>query len=62
MTGTKKRALHDIGAWLSAALEDPAVCSKMKEDIELFFEAFSEEFNEVFESTRIVEVDGRVWD
>lgn len=27
-----------IGAWLSAAMDDPAVCAEMKRDIETYFE------------------------
>lgn len=28
-----------VGAWLSAALDDPAVCEAMKEDIRAWFDA-----------------------
>lgn len=29
-----------LGAWLSAALDDPNVCDEMKADIRAWFEAF----------------------
>ena len=32
-----KQAIKKVGPWLSAALEDPAVCDKMKSDIKDFF-------------------------
>ena len=30
-------SIYNIGPWLSAALEDPAVCDEMKKDIAIFF-------------------------
>jgi hypothetical protein len=34
----KKQADYRIGAWLSAALEDPSTCQSMKDDINEWFE------------------------
>ena len=33
----KEEVIHDIGRWLSAALEDEGVCAEMKKDINNFF-------------------------
>jgi hypothetical protein len=46
----KKQADYRIGAWLSAALEDPSVCQSMKDDI-----------NEWFECTPKMEARKREW-
>ncbi len=39
---TEELVNHPIGFWLSAALEDPKVCDKMKADIESFFDICGE--------------------
>lgn len=31
---------YDLGAWLSAAKEDPNACAEMKRDIDAWFETF----------------------
>ena len=36
--GRKRDADLKIGAWLSAALEDPSTCQSMKDDINEWFE------------------------
>jgi hypothetical protein len=46
----KKQADYRIGAWLSAALEDPSTCQSMKDDI-----------NEWFKCTPKMEVRKREW-
>jgi len=46
----KRQADLKIGAWLSAALEDPSTCQSMKNDI-----------NEWFECTPQMEVPKREW-
>lgn len=42
---TRKMLLCDdkLGAWLSAALEDPCVCKEMKKDIRNWFNTFNVE-------------------
>jgi site-specific DNA-methyltransferase (adenine-specific) len=39
-----------IGSWLSAALDDPAVCNEMKRDIEIFFQTNA---GDVFDFPRV---------
>lgn len=38
-TNRKREADLKIGAWLSAALEDPSTCQSMKDDINEWFES-----------------------
>ncbi len=38
----KDTCQNTVGSWLSAALEDPAVCQEMKDDINQFFDVLGE--------------------
>ena len=42
----KREADLKIGAWLSAALEDPSTCQSMKDDINEWFACTPQEKNE----------------
>jgi len=44
-TNRKREADLKIGAWLSAALEDPSTCQSMKDDINEWFECTPQEKN-----------------
>lgn len=44
-TNSKRQADLKIGAWLSAALEDPSTCQSMKDDINEWFECTPQEKN-----------------
>lgn len=51
--------MGDVGKWLSAALEDPAVCEEMKSDIRSWFSGSSAALNDIAaERRRQIEVEG----
>lgn len=57
MTDTldKTRASEALGGWMSAALDDPAVCDAMKTDIQAWFDAGKPPYSDTLERREAIE-------